>query len=90
MSFLSKITPDGVTKINDGIQSLLDPVNPFITDLDDKNKAIASHLLAEGISKEEIQNFVDVSRPQLDAFLDIEFEVMRRVHELTKKPAAKK
>jgi len=88
MSFLDGITPDSVKKINDGIQSILDPVNPFITDLTEDNKKIAKHLLEEGISVEAIQKFVDVSRTQLDPFLALESEVMKRVAEATK-PKAK-
>ena len=88
MSFLDNITPDSVKKINDGIQSILDPVNPFITDLTEDNKKIAQHLLEQGITVEAIQKFVDVSRTQLDPFLALESEVMKRVAEATK-PKAK-
>ena len=89
MSFLDNITPDSVKKINDGIQSILDPVNPFITDLTEDNKKIAQHLLEQGITVEAIQKFVDVSRTQLDPFLALESEVMKRIAAATANPKAK-
>jgi len=88
MGFLDNITPDGVKKINDGIQSILDPVNPFITDLTDINKEIARHLLEQDITVQQIQDFVDVSRTQLDPYLAIEAEVMKRVAAVTGKKKA--
>ena len=71
MSFLDDITPAAIKKINDSIQStFIDPLNITVTNLDDQNKSIAQHLLSEGITVEQIKHFVDVSRAQLDPFLE--------------------
>ena len=86
MSFLDSITPEGVKKINDGVQAMLDPINPFITDLTETNKQIASHLLETGITVQQIQDFVDISRTQLDPYLELEAKVMQRMAELSSKP----
>ena len=73
---------NGFKKIVDGIQEVVDPLNPMVSNLDShKNKEIASGLLASGFSIEEITQFVDVSRSQLDPFLKIEFEVNKRMEE---------
>ncbi len=70
---------DGFKKIMDGVQEVIDPLNPMVTNLTTKNKEIASGLLASGFTKEEIIAFVDVSRPQLDPFLAVEEEVQKRL-----------
>ena len=71
MSFLDDITPTAIKKINDSIQStFIDPLNITVTNLDDQNKSIATHLLSEGITVEQIKHFVDCSRAQLDPFLE--------------------
>jgi len=70
-TLLSKITPDVVKSFNDDIQrTFLDPLNPTLTDLDEQNKNITDHLLSEGITPEQIQHYVDVSRAQLDPYLE--------------------
>jgi len=79
MSFLKSITPDGVTQALNGLQSMTDFVNPMVTDLTPDNKKIAQHLLNQGITVQEIKDFVDVSRAQLDPFLDVEAEVRKRM-----------
>ena len=69
-TFLDKITPDVIREFNNGIQkTFIDPINITVTDLDDTNKGIASHLLEEGITPEQIIHFVDVSKAQLEPYL---------------------
>ena len=71
MSILESITPTFIKEFNDGIQStLIDPLNIMVTNLDKENKAIADSLLAGGVTPEQIKHFVDVSRAQLDPYLD--------------------
>ena len=71
MSILESITPRFIEDFNNGIQStLIDPLNIMVTNLDDQNKAIADSLLAGGVTPEQIQHFVDVSRAQLDPYLE--------------------
>jgi len=70
---------EGFKKIADGVQEIFEPINPMVTDMDEKNKAIATAMLEEGISVKDIQHFVDVSRAQLDAFLEVEAKVIARV-----------
>ncbi len=70
MSFLSKITPDALTEFNDGVQRMLDPINPLVTNLTDKNKAIAELLFNAGVTAEEIGDFVDVSKAQLNPYME--------------------
>ncbi len=70
---------DGFKKIVDGLQEVIDPINPLVTNLTEKNKEIASGLLASGFTIKEIIDFVDVSRPQLDPFLSLESEVIKRI-----------
>ncbi len=71
---------DGFKKIVDGIQEVVDPINPMVSSMDKhKNTEIAAGLLASGFTVEEIQQFVDVSRPQLDKFLELEAAVLMRM-----------
>lgn len=73
---------DGFRKIVDGVQEVLDPINPMTSNMDKhRNKEIAIGLLQSGFSVEDIQQFVDVSRVQLDDFLEIEAKVMVRMAE---------
>ena len=88
MSFLDKITPDGVKQTINGLQSLTDFANPMVTNLTDDNKKIAQHLLKAGITVQQITDFVDVSRAQLDPYLEMEVEVMKRVKAATEEPKA--
>jgi len=71
MSLSERITPDFIKEFNDSVQrTLIDPLNITTTDLDDQNKAIADSLMAGGVTIEQIQHFVDVSRAQLDPYLE--------------------
>ena len=71
MSTLAKITPTFIKEFNDGVQrTFLDPLNITVTDLDEQNKAMADSLLAGGVTAAQIQHFVDVSRAQLDPYLE--------------------
>lgn len=57
----------GFKKVADGLQEILDPINPLVSSIDaHKNKEIAQGLLASGFTVEDIQQFADVSRVQLD------------------------
>ncbi len=72
----------GFKKIADGVQEVIDPLNPMVSNLDNhRNKEIAAGLLASGFTIEDIQQFVDVSRSQLDPFLKLESEVNKRMAE---------
>ena len=91
-SFLDSITPDGVTDIINGVQKLGNTVTfgAFATDLDEQNKSIANHLLSEGITAEQIQHFVDVSRVELDPYLEQRTQFLAwKAEEATIKPKAK-
>ena len=76
---------EGLKKIAEGVKEISEPINPFITDMTDKNKEIATNLLSAGYSVKDVQNFVDVSRTQLDDFLEIEEKVFERMGKITKK-----
>ena len=81
---------DGFKKIVDGIQEVIDPLNPMVSNLDShKNKEIAKGLLNSGFSIEDITQFVDVSRSQLDPYLEMETEIMKRIEAAADKPKAK-
>ncbi len=71
---------EGFKKIVDGVQEVFDPINIMTTNLTDKNKEIAKGLIESGFSIKEVQNFVDVSRPQLDPYL-IEAKVRHDVRQ---------
>ncbi len=60
---------EGFKKVFDGVQEIFDPINIMTTNLTDKNKEIAKGLIDSGFTTEQVQNFVDVSRPQLDPYL---------------------
>ena len=71
---------EGFKKIVDGVQEVLDPINPMTSGMDKhRNEEIAIGLLGSGFSVEDIQQFVDVSRVQLDSFLEVEAKVMQRM-----------
>ncbi len=81
---------DGFKKIVDGVQEVLDPINPMVSSMDKhRNTEIATGLLASGFSKEDIQQFVDVSRAQLDPFLDLEVAVQKRLEAAKKQTETK-
>ena len=70
-------------KIADGLQGIVDPINIMVTNLDKgKNKEIADLLIDKGFTVEEVQDFADVSRPQLDPYIlkrRVRFEVMAEI-----------
>lgn len=68
----------GFMKVVDGLTEIVEPINPMVTNMTPKNKEIAAGLLASGFSVKEVQDFVDVSRSQLDSFIEIEAEVLKR------------
>ena len=76
---------DSIKKVTTGLTELTEVINPLITNLTDKNKAIAVTLLDNGFTVKEIQDFVDVSRAQLDEWIQIESEVRARIAAATKK-----
>ena len=69
----------GIRKVVEGVTDMVEPLNPLVTNMDNKNKEIASHLLEAGYSVREVQDFVDVSRTQLDEYIKIEAEVISRM-----------
>ena len=81
---------EGFKQIVDGVQQVLDPINPMTSAMDKhRNQEIAIGLLTSGFSVEDIQQFVDVSRAQLDPFLEIEARVMQRMAIAKKAPVKK-
>ena len=67
---------DSIKKINDGIQEMLDPVNPFTSDINKyRTKEGLKLLVKAGFSKDDIKQLIDVSRAQADPFIDE--EIMR-------------
>ena len=84
---------EGLRGIVNGASQVIEGVNPGITTMDEQNRTIASSLLASGLTIEQIQDFVDVSRIQLDKFLEVEVEVQKRMAEakavMSKAPGAK-
>ena len=77
----------GFKTIYDGINEIVEPLNPLVTNMNDKNKEIASGLIASGFTIKEIEDFVDVSTKQLSDFIAIEAEVQKRMAVATKKAA---
>ena len=76
---------EGFKMIVDGLQEVVAPINPMVSDIEKhRSKEIARGLLASGFSIEDIQQFADVSRVQLDQFLEIEVEVQKRLKAATK------
>ena len=75
---------DSFKKIADGVTELIEPLNPMVTDMTQRNKEIATNMIAAGLTTKEIQDFVDVSRSQLDAYLAVEAEVERRIASMGK------
>jgi len=77
----------GFVTVLDGLQEIIAPINPLVSNLENhRSKEIAKGLLASGFSIEDIQQFADVSRTQLDPFLELEAEVQKRLAEATKTP----
>ncbi len=76
LSFL-KGTTDAAFK---GVEIL----TPFITQMDDGNKSIATTLLDAGYSQKQIQRFIDVSTTQFEEWAEIEVEVRARIEESTR------
>lgn len=72
---------DGLKKIVEGVSDIVEPLNPLVTNMTDKNKEIANLLLSKGYKAKEIEDFVDVSRNQLDEFIAVEIEVLKRMAE---------
>ena len=68
-----------IGKITDGLQGLIDPINILVTNADKgKNMEIANLLIDKGYTVQEVQDFIDVSRPQMDPILlkrRVRFEV---------------
>ena len=68
---------NGLKTINKGLTEMADDVNLFTDNIEDnKNKEITDALLASGFSPKDIMNYIDVSSPQLEKYLD------KRVSEL--------
>ncbi len=80
----------GIKKIVDGVGDIIEPLNPLVTDMTPKNIEIATMLLEKGYSVSEIQDFVDVSRIQLDDFIKLESQVIERLKKITEKTVEKK
>ena len=82
----------GLTAVYNGLSEVVEGVNPLVSTMeDDGNQEIASALLNAGYTVEQIQNFVDVSRVQLDEFLTFEVEIAKRIKaKSTTKPASKR
>ncbi len=77
----------GFATVANGVMEIVASVSPTVSNLDNhRNKEIAKGLLASGFSVEDIQQFVDVSRVQLDPYLEVEAEVQRRLAEATESP----
>ena len=72
---------EGFKKIVEGVNDIIEPLNPMVTDMTDANKTIAKGLLDSGFSVKQIQDFVDVSRNQLDEFIEVEVLVIQRMKE---------
>lgn len=72
-------TIKGFRQVFAGLSTMTEDVNPLITNMTDKNKEIASGLLQVGYTVEQIQDFVDVSRNQLDEFIEVESVVLQRM-----------
>ncbi len=70
---------DGLKKTIDGISEMVEPLNPMVTNMTEKNQEIATLLLEHRYTVKEIQDFVDVSRAQLDEFISVEAKVMERM-----------
>ncbi len=70
---------DGLKKTIDGLSEMVEPLNPMVTNMTEKNQEIATLLLEHGYTVKEIQDFVDVSRAQLDEFISVEAKVMERM-----------
>jgi len=79
MSVLSNIIPDGFKKIAEGISDIGESLNPLVSDMTADNREIALSLMELGYSNQQIQTFVDVSRNQLDEFLELERAVEKRL-----------
>ncbi len=72
---------NGLKKIVNGVTEIVEPVNFLVTNLTPKNKEVAICLLEAGFTVKEIQDFVDVSRTQLDEFIELEDAVLKRIKE---------
>ncbi len=71
---------DGIKDIYNGVSQTIEGANPFVTTMDNEtNQAIAAHLLDQGFTKEQILDFIDVSRIQAERWLTVEEEVMKRM-----------
>lgn len=75
---------DGFKKVAEGLTEIIEPLNPMVTNMTEKNKEIATGLLQSGFSVKQIQEFVDVSRTQLDEFIEVEDKVLKRLEESKK------
>ena len=93
MGILDTITPNGIKTINDGIQGLFDPLNPLVTTINtNKNKEIASFLVKNDFTVQEIKDFVDISRVQLDPYIAeqvLRHEIRKEILEEAKSPKTK-
>lgn len=59
---------DSLTKINDGIQGLLDPINPLNNNINDMDKKMILALIQSGHTIEEVEHLLAVSDSQLREF----------------------
>ena len=75
---------EGFKKIVEGVNDIVEPLNPLVTNMTDINKQIASGLLESGFSVKQIQDFVDVSRNQLDDYIELEAKVLERISQKAK------
>ena len=74
---------NGLKKIAEGVNDIVEPLNPLVTNMTPKNKEIATSLLDNGFSVKEVQDFVDVSRNQLDDYIELEAKVIERMNSKT-------
>lgn len=71
---------DGLTKLYDGTIEVLEGVNPMVTTMSNEtNQLIANTLLDKGFTKEQIMDFISVSKTQLEEWLELEVKVRERI-----------
>lgn len=70
---------DGLSKAATGVTEMVNGLNPFVETMNETNEAIATVLLDKGFTAEQILDFVDVSKAQLDEWLQLEVKVRERV-----------
>ena len=80
---------DGFKETVGGLSTMINGINPMVSDIDShRNKEIAKGLLASGFSIEDITQFVDVDRAQLDKYLELMSEVQKELQKECPEPTA--